>query len=52
MNPEYAKGDCDALTQKQHLIAADAEGWCELACLGEHYETPRLPGLSIEIEEP
>lgn len=51
LNPEYAKGNTKALTQEQHLIAADAEGWCELACVCDYYEDPRLPGLSISIEE-
>ena len=51
LNPEYAKGNTEALTQEQHLIAADAEGWCELACIGDYYEDPRLPGMSISIEE-
>lgn len=51
LNPEYAKGDTNALTQEQHLIAADAEGWCELACICDYYEDPRVPGLSISIEE-
>ena len=49
LNPDYAKGDTNALTQEQHLIAADAEGWCELACIGETYEDPRFPGIKIEI---
>ena len=47
LNPEYANGNTDALTQEQHIIAADAEGWCELACIDDYYEDPRLPGLSI-----
>lgn len=47
LNPDYAKGDTNALTQEQHLIAADAEGWCELAYVDECYEDPRLLGLSI-----
>lgn len=51
LNPEYAKGNTNALTQEQHIIAADAEGWCELACIGEYYEDPRLPGLSITLYE-
>lgn len=51
LNPEYAKGNTDALTQEQHQIAADAEGWCELACICDYYEDPRVPGLSISIEE-
>ena len=51
LNPKYAKGNTDALTQEQHLIAADAEGWCELAYIGEHYEDSRLLGLSITIDE-
>lgn len=51
LNSEYAKGNTGALTQEQHLIAADAEGWCELACICDYYEDPRLPGLSISIEE-
>lgn len=51
LNPDYAKGDTNALTQEQHLIAADAEGWCELACIDDYYEDPRMPGLSITIED-
>lgn len=51
LNPEYAKGNTDALTQEQHQIATDAEGWCELACISDYYEDPRVPGLSISIEE-
>ena len=50
LNPEYAKGNTKALTPEQHSIAADAEGWCELACIGDYYEDRRLPGLSINIE--
>lgn len=50
LNPEYAKGDTEAFTGAQHIIAADAEGWCELACIGEYYEDPRIPGMSISIE--
>ena len=51
LNPEYAKGNTDALTEEQHQIAADAEGWCELACYDDYYEDPRIPGLAISIEE-
>lgn len=51
LNPEYAKGDTNALTQEQHLIAADAQGWCELACEGDIYEDSRLPGLSITVNK-
>lgn len=51
LNPEYANGNTEALTEDQHLIAADAEGWCELACIDDYYEDTRIPGLSISIEE-
>ena len=51
LSPEYAKGNAKALTPEQHLIAADAEGWCELASIGEKYEDNRIPGLLISIEK-
>lgn len=51
LNPEYANGNTEALTKEQHIIAADAEGWCELACIDDYYEDPRMPGLSITIED-
>ena len=49
---DYACGrNLELISEKNHMIAADAEGWCELACIGEHYEDSRLPGLSITVDE-
>lgn len=50
LNPDYAAGNTEALTAEQHMIAADAEGWCDLACEGDYYEDHRIPGMSISIE--
>ena len=51
LSPLYATGKTNTFTKSQHLIASDAEGWCELACIGETYEDPRYPGIKIEITD-
>ena len=52
LEPDYACGrNLELMSINHHMIAADAEGWCELACIGEEYEDSRLPGLKISIEE-
>lgn len=52
LEPDYACGrNTELVSSQNHMIAADAEGWCELACIGESYEDSRIPGLTISIEE-
>lgn len=46
----YLCGDIAHISKEDHLAAAEAEGWAELACVGERYEDPDLPGLSIDIK--
>lgn len=46
---EFLCDDIRTISQEKHQIAADAEGWAELACIGEEYRCSALPGLHIEI---
>lgn len=45
----YLEPDISKISPENHQIAADAEGWAELACVGDFYETNSLPGLTISI---
>ena len=46
---EYLCPDISAIPEEMHMIAADAAGWAEIACVDEIYQDGRLPELTMTI---
>lgn len=43
--------DLFKITEDQHMVAANAESWCEIASVGEVYHNYKIAPFSIEVIE-